>query len=76
MIVSPNAGNNLPFLMVGRLRFGSFSAMPGSRKGHIGYDVLEAAVRFGPEKSGRADTGTVVTFCGGPHQTVRDSIRL
>jgi hypothetical protein len=76
MIVSPNAGNNLPFLMVGRLRFGSFSAMPGNQKGHIGYDVLEVAVRFGPEKSGRADTGTVVTFCSGPHQTVRDSTRL
>jgi hypothetical protein len=40
MIVSPNAGNNLPFLMVGRLRFGSFSAMPGNRKCHIAHDVL------------------------------------
>ena len=76
MIVSPNAGNNLPFLMVGRLRFGSFSAMPGNRKCHIAHDVLKAAAQFEPEKSGRADTGNVVTFCSGPHQTVRDNIRL
>ena len=54
--------------MLGRLRFGSFIAMPGNRKCHIAHD--EAAVRFGPEKSGRADTGTVVTFCSAPHQTV------
>jgi hypothetical protein len=76
MIVSPNAGNNPPFLMVGRLRFGSFRTMPGSRKCHIFHDVFEAAVRFGPEKSGRADTGTVVTFCSGPHQTVKDNVHL
>lgn len=75
MIVSPNAGNNLPFLMVGTIEIW-FLQCDARESKRSRYDVLEAAVRFGPEKSGRADTGTVVTFCGGPHQTVRDSIRL